>query len=39
LHLSWSWIVLVSCLAMTAALLIIERSPHLLEEIRRRLHM
>ena len=39
LRLSWSWIVLVSCLAMTAALLIIERSPRVLEEIRRRLHM
>ena len=38
-HLSWSWIVLISCLAMTLALLLLERSPRLLEEMRRRLHM
>jgi hypothetical protein len=38
-RLSWSWIVLASCLAMTAALLIISLNPRLMEEIRRRLHM
>ena len=38
-QLSWSWIVLISCLAMSVALLIIDRSPHLLAELRRRLHV
>jgi hypothetical protein len=38
-RLSWSWIVLASCLAMALALWIISRSSRLQEEIRRRLHV
>lgn len=38
-RLAWSWIVLVSCLAMALALIIVERSPRLREELRRRFHV
>jgi len=38
-RLSWSWIVLASCLAMALALWIISHSPRMQEEIRRRLHV